>query len=356
MSRRNGWFVVIALSVMSIILMTVHNIALNPSPPHSLKKTADLSSNGNKPTTLAGNQLGRPGFAATKEAKTDLSESVSEGTVKGKSLIIDIARTYQTKALPVRIRLQDQLSRYWDANPPSAAELVALVGDEAMPSELRVYLARTFANRVKMRVYSDEEKESAFSDLRNMVKAEDQDSFFRAELANVLTTIDDSDAAVEAAATLLQADNPEAVQKAVAALTHTTNPKAIEAVYQFVQNHEQLLKDNPAALLSALVPLSTTDKDVTPILNGIIQQIEDFKLYAGAVQCLLHAKPTVAVLESIAQAYAESKRFPRHAEQAEQMCREATKRHERYFEENKEFTTEATRQAIENILQKEGAR
>lgn len=252
-----------------------------------------------------------------------------------KPILRDLARTYETGVVPVRIRLQDQLSRYWEENPPSAEELIGLVGDQTLPPELRTYLARTFANRVKMRAYSDEEKVAAFAELRELVTSADEDSLLRADLANVLTTIDDSDEAVEAAAGLLDDGNPKAVQKAVAALTHTTNPLAIEVAFEFVQDDEQLLNENPTALLAALAPLSTTDKDITPMLNHIIRQTDDFKLYASAVQCLIHARPTVAVLESIAQAYTESKRFPQHAAQAEQMCRAAARRHMRFFNENR---------------------
>jgi xanthine/CO dehydrogenase XdhC/CoxF family maturation factor len=289
-----------------------------------------------------------------RPAKTGEPTTSAVQTSHVDALIQTLARSYQSGTLPVRIRLQDQLSRHWDDNPPSAAELLALVGNRSFPPEMRTYLARSFANRVKMRAYSDDENAAAFTELRSMVTSEDEDSLLRADLANVLTTIDDSDEAVEVVAGLLDDENPQAVRKAVSALTHTMNPLAIEAAYEFVQDDERLLKENPTALLAALAPLSTTDKDLTPMLNRIVRQTDDFKLYAGAVQCLIHAKPTVAVLESIAQAFNESKRFPQHAAQAEQMCRAAAGKHARFFNENR-VSVDGAKAGIFGGLMKEGA-
>lgn len=291
-----------------------------------------------------------PQVPAGEQEESGSSESPS------RAILRDLGRTYETGFIPVRIRLQDQLNRYWEENPPTAEELVRLVGESSLPRDLRTYLARTFANRVKMRAYSDEEKETAFAELRGMVAAEGEDSLLRADLANVLTTIDNGDGAVNAVAGLLGDSNPQAVQRAVAALTHTTNPLAIEAAYEFVQDDERLLNENPTALLAALAPLSTTDKDVTPMLNRILRQTDDFKLYAGAVQCLIYAKPTVAVLESIAQAYTESKRFPQHAAQAEQMCRAAARRHTKYFHENKGDVEAKYQLIIEDVLKQESSK
>lgn len=203
------------------------------------------------------------------------------------------------------------------------------------------------------RAFTEEEKKAALVELREMVASGAEDPIFRADLANVLTTIDDSDAAVQAVAPLLQEADPPTVLKAIVALTHTTNPQAIQAAYAFVQNDEELLRKNPQALLAALGPLATTDNDVTPMLNRIIQQTDDFTLYAGAVQCLIHAKPTPAILESIAQAHAAVQRFPQYAAQAEQMCRTAARKHARFFQQNRARYDATTVKSIESLI-KEG--
>lgn len=278
----------------------------------------------------------------------------SEAPDSVKAYLRDLARTYDTRALPVRIRLQDQLNRYWDANPPAISELIGLAGDRTLPPDLRIYLVHTLANRVKLRAYSEEEFDTALAGLRNMVTSDEEDSGFRSDLANVLTTIDDSEAAVEAVASLLSSTNSQTVAKSVVALTHTTNPLAIETVYTFAQDAERLLAENPNALFAALGPLATTDKDMTPALNHILQNAEDFKLYAGAVQCLIQARPTVAVLESIGNAYAAKQRFTQHAEQIQYLCRAALLKHSKFYEANKDTLSDRTKNALDSLTNVEG--
>lgn len=278
------------------------------------------------------------------------STTPTMATSTGDALIQTLAKSYQSGALPVRIRLQDQLSRHWDENPPAAAELLALVGDRSLPAEMRTYLARTFANRVRVQAYSEGEQEAALAQMRALVSSEAEDAVLRADLANVLTTIDPSDEAVKAVTPLLSQSDTQAVIKAVNALSKTTNPLAIEAAYEFAQNDEALLKSNPTALLAALAPLSTTDKDVTPMLNRIIQQTDDFKLYAGAVQCLIHAKPTPAVLDSIATAYAATQRFPQYTEQARHLCRAAAQKHAHLFRANPSAVKAVSASTLESLL------
>jgi hypothetical protein len=272
------------------------------------------------------------------------------------ALVDNLRENYRSGTLPVRIRLQDQLDRYWEENPPAPGELLGLVGDASLPVELRTYFARTFANRVKMWAYSEEENEAALAQLRAIVASGSEEAKFRADLANVLTTVDPSDAAVQAITPLLSAADTQAVVSAVSALTKTTNPLAIEAAYQFVQNDEELLKTNPRALLAALGPLSTTDHDVTPMLNHVIQQTDDFKSYAGAVQCLIHAKSSLAVLESITTAYAAAHRFPQQAAQADHLCRAAAGKHAQYFEEKRDAVNAASAAVIQRLLQPEDKR
>ena len=277
-------------------------------------------------------------------------------TVEGEGLqavFQDLAKCYQFGVLPVRIRLQDQLNQQWELNPPAATVLLGAVADRSFPLKMRSYLARIFANQVKKQTYAEEEVKVGNTLLRDLILKEDEDAMLRAELANTLTMIDSSDEAVRAVTPLLSDTNTQVVVSAVNALTKTTNLLAIEAAYQFVRNDTNLVEANPIALLAALGPLSTTDKDVSPILDRLIQQTDDFKIYVGAIQCLIHAKSALPVLEVIAAAYDSAERFPEHSAQARRLCALAAQKHVEYFRNNSSASGRSSPWSIEQLLNSE---
>ena len=267
-------------------------------------------------------------------------------------LLDDLKGAYVASNLVVRIRIEDQLSRVWETNPPTVETLLHEIRDNQAPAEYRIYFAKVLANRVKMQAYAEAEVIRAFAEIRSIIGGGLDALAFKADLANILTSVDHSGDAVKAIAPLLQTPEDETAVKTVAALCRSTNSMAVQTVYEFVQT-DDLFKTKPLALLAALGPLSTTTNDVAPIINRIIQQTADFRVFAGSVQCLMSAPSSNEILESIADAACASSRFPQNAHAISTLCRNAVRRHIKYFEEHKEQLDSQIVIAIEKLLRSE---
>ena len=276
----------------------------------------------------------------------------AQKTITGDPLLDDLRTAYETSNLAIRIRIEDQLSKAWETNPPTAETLLHEIRDSQAPAEYRIYFAKALANRVKMQAYTEAEVAGILAELRSIIGNGSDTPAFKADLANILTSVDHSADAVKVIAPLLQTPEDAIAVKTVAALCRSTNSMAVQTVYEFAKT-DDLLKTKPLALLAALGPLSTTTNDVVPIINRIIQQTADFRVFAGSVQCLMFAPSSKEILESIADAACASSRFPQNTQEIGSLCQNAMRRHVKYFKEHKEQLDSTAVIAIETLLRSE---
>jgi hypothetical protein len=268
------------------------------------------------------------------------------------TLLNELRAAYSANNLPVRIRIEEMLSKVWATNPPPIGVLGETIADSAAPADYRLYFAKVMANKFKMGGYDTNDVARGLIQLRSLVAADKEEPAFRADLANVLTRVDQSAEAVRAVALLLVIEDDRLTAGAVAALCHSTNSEAIMEVLNFSMD-ENLLKTKPLALMAALGALATTTSDVTPMLNRIIKDTDDFKMFAGAFQCLIHARSSMAVLEAIVQAHSSVPRFPMELARTEQMCRAAAQRHAQFFTMKQDELDPRIAQAFSALLKKE---
>ncbi|ABW67976.1 hypothetical protein [Desulfosudis oleivorans] len=278
-----------------------------------------------------------------------ISNSSTPPTNHGSELLENLRSSFGTGTIASQIRLQHQLSQYWESNPPSAEELTSLISDTKAPEAFRIYLAKVLRNKIKKQSFSTEATSNTYSKMRDIIANAANRPDFRAKLANVLTTVDQSDETVRAVTPLLLLDD-ESAAKAVSALCNTTNPLAVDTLYDFVTSSQDLMKTKPRALMAALPPLSTTDKDVLPVVNRVVNTTKNFDLYRSAIQALIHSKSSPAVLESIAKAFDVAPRFGKRQAQAELLSKAAARQHVQLFRGIKNELDTNTTETIEKLV------
>lgn len=342
-------FIVIGLAVVGAFAFRSH---LHTSRQISLSTPSGEVKNFNSGSTLSQVRPVPPSPWPVNDASPT---SFVRNVIAVEPLLDDLRAAYAANNLPVRIRIQDQLSKAWEANPPTTTALLNQIRDNQSPSEYRIYFAKALANRIKMQMYGESEIATAVAELRSIIGSASDPPAFRVDLANILTSVDQSGRAVQAIAPLLSESDDETAVKAVAALCRSTNELAVECVLAFAKT-DDLLKTKPLALLSALGPLSTTTNDVSPLLTQIVGTTDDFRIYAGAVQCLISARSSSGVLDAIAESVNAASRFPNQHAQSIRLCAAAARKHERFFQEHKTGLDTGTLDTFDELLKTEVGR
>ena len=266
-------------------------------------------------------------------------------TAREKALLQALSASFDSGSLASRIRLQSELNQYWQEHPPSADQLCMLIANNSAPPALRIYIAKVFRNQVKRRSFDEAATSNAYRHIRGVIADDAGNPEFRADLANVLTTVDQSDETIQAVTPLLSSSDVVAA-KAVSALCHSTNPLAIDAVYAFATDNPDLAKTKPSALAAALAPLSTTDRDIVPTISHVVTSTDDFDLYRAAVQSLIRLPPSSAALAAISHAHAAAPSFGDQQPVAEHLCRVAA---EQFLERLRRQTGEIEQDKIKQL-------
>lgn len=349
---KKDFFVISAGTVILIglIILALHSPVVDEQDyPLTMPGMTDVqvyeSIDTNTTPAIFNSAISPTNLKAEEPVRPDVSMSPDHGA----ELLDALQSSFDSRSLTSQIRLQQQLKKYWESNPPSAEELVGLISDTSAPSAFRIYMAKVFRNRVKMQSYDAGAVSVSTAAMRSVIADSENDSVFRAELATILTTVDHNDATIRAVAPLLM-ENDESAAMAVSALCNTTNQLAIEVLYDFLTNDENLLESKPQALMEALRPLSTTDKDLLPIVNYIFSNTLEFAYYQNAIEVLIHTPSSAAVLKSIAMASSAAQRFKNQQMQAEYLCRVAAQQHIQLFRLNHNKLDAATVKAIEKLL------
>ena len=270
--------------------------------------------------TLASNQ------PAPVSVETPFATPQAGSSDREKQLLQALSASFDSGSLASCIRLQNDLSQYWQENAPTADQLTTLIADEDAPPAFRIYIAKVFRNDVKRRSFEETAISNAYQNIRGVIADDAGDPEFRADVANVLTTVDQSDETIQAVTPLLSSSDTVAT-KAISALCHTTNPLAIDAVYTFATDNPDLANTKPNALAAALPALSTTDREIVPTISHVVTSTANFDLYRAAVQSLIRLPPSSAALAAISQAHAATPRFGTRQPVAEQLCRVAAEQH-----------------------------
>jgi hypothetical protein len=347
----NKKWIGIGLGVVAVAMVVLFATKVYRAPVAERKEPQDKAVSSSE--NFVSDDMG-----ALREKKKTQASEVARDTGKTnsvsapESLLKALHASYESGGVVSRIRLQEDLKQLWQQNPPSAQDLTELIGDEDAPAEFRVYIAKVFRNEVKRRKFDADATNEAFASLRRLVADDNWSADFRADLANILTTVDQSDETIRAVSPLLEQNDAVAV-KAVSALCNTANPLAIDTLHAFVTENPEIIETNPRALAAALPPLATTEKDVLPVIERAVNETDDFDLYRAAVQALMHTESSPAVLDAVAQAYAAAPRFGARQKHAEHLCQAAARKHSRYFESNKDRIDRGTEPVIEGMLQPE---
>lgn len=332
-SRRIIW-----ISAGIVCIFGVGIVISKISGRFDTKQKSELSA---KPTTgqeataspkAAGGEQGN----ATTNSQPQAAAQRSNSPADIAKIIAGLKDTYRPGGLPARIRIQAELDAVWATNPPTALLLTELIKDESAPTEFRLYFAKVAKNYIKSRAFDETALTAALSDVRAVLLGENnQPGIFRAELAVVLTAVDQSDKTINAVAPLLNTTNDDQALRAVSALASTTSTLAQDSLLQFVQQADAPLEQRPKALMAALAPLTSTHPNqIVPILAQVAQKTEDFKTYSAALFCLGRAPSSQAVLEAIASSFDSASRFTTNRARAQQLCRSAAQHHTRFAAEN----------------------
>jgi len=260
------------------------------------------------------------------------SSGETNALVNLQQLLGDLKHTYRPGGLPARIRIQGEISDYWEKNQPKPEEVLAQIEATDAPEDYRIYFAHTLRNYIKRTRYTEQEANEAVDQMLAVVGKTDDSAFVRSEVAMVVADFDPTDKAVAAIAPLLEVEDDQVASRAVTALRKTGNLKAADALVDFVQKHEQLRTKKPMALLSALTVLSghpDKGKAVIPIVKDEAVNAPNIQFFQGTMMILSRAPSSVETVEAIVAATESATRFTgKDKDIAEAMGNNSLRRHE----------------------------
>lgn len=269
---------------------------------------------------------------AVKRRKNQKTES-NAITKREDRILFDLREAYHKSLLPAQLRLQSELVGFLEEFSPPPERFLGEIVDYDAPEEYRLFLAKLLRNQQKNKGFDQNQQSDVIRFFQSEIGNNEESPLFRARLANILASIDQSEPAANVIASLLDTDDETVAIQVVSALASMTNQSAAESLYGFVEEHANTPDEMPTAVTASLTPLimASHNTDAINLASKILKNTDNFQVYSTCISILGIAPPSKALLHAIGTAFVAARRFPEHRDEAEALCHRSILKHGNYI-------------------------